>query len=47
MFKFLCKKNKKEKESTYLRDIMKYEFQLYKQGIRYNYSKNLLENWQI
>lgn len=44
MFKFFCKK---KVENTYLRDIMVYEFKLYKQGVRYNYAKNLMENWQI
>lgn len=48
MFGFFCKRKQKvQKESDYLKKILEYEFKLYQKGIRYNYSQNLLENWQI
>lgn len=43
MLKLFKRKNNKKK-STYLENILKYEFYLYKKGIRYNYNKNLLES---
>lgn len=45
MFNFFCKKKKVEQKSNYLKEIMEYEFNLYKKGVRYNYSQNLLESW--
>lgn len=46
MFKFFCKRKKVEK-NNYLKNYLDYEFKLYQKGLRYNYSKNLIENWKI
>lgn len=48
MFNFFCKKkNKKKEENNYLKELLAYEFELYQRGVRYNYAKNLLDNWKL
>jgi hypothetical protein len=37
------KMKKSKKNNDYMKKRLKYEFELYKKGIRYNYCKNLLE----